>query len=121
MRSDHLNKHLKTHNPQTNKKVKEEKIKQNGQQATNPQQTKQVKVKQEKSELSPRMTIEEQMMYNNSLQNSVDYQTNVQQTVQTANNEQLFAIQNSHSFAPMLDRIDSAGNMVSGFAMPFYS
>lgn len=124
MRSDHLNKHMKTHNPQMNKKVKEEKSKQQTS-SSNKSSANLVKqeIKQEKQDLSPAA------MYNTNISSIDQYQTaaaaaaavaaNQLQPLTTSNNE-LF-LPNSHSFAPMLDNNNSlhAGNM--GFTMPYYS
>lgn len=110
MRSDHLNKHQKTHNPQTAKKVKEEKL---GKQPNGPPQVKSEKVKQEKLELSPASRLaEERMLYGPN-----DYQAN---SVQQAANGELFLQHPHHSFAPILDGAGLAGNGL-GFTMPYYS
>ena len=125
MRSDHLNKHLKTHNPQMSKKVKEEKNKpQNGQngQSVNNSNRKQLleKVKTEKQDLS---SAEERMMFNSNNSavvlpsidgNNGSYQA--QNLLASNTGGELFLPHPSHSFAPILD---NAGNM--GFTMPYYS
>lgn len=107
MRSDHLNKHQKTHNPQTAKKsVKDEKV-------GKPTTVKSEKVKQEKSELSPSARMaEERLLYGSN-----DYQTaGVQQTP----NGELFLQHPHHSFGPILDSAGLTGNGL-GFTMPYYS
>ena len=113
MRSDHLNKHQKTHNPQTAKKMKDEKP---GKQANGPSTplVKSEKVKQEKSDpLSPASRLaEERMLYGQN-----DYQAN---SVQQAANGELFLQHSHHSFAPILDGASLAGNGL-GFTMPYYS
>ena len=104
MRSDHLNKHQKTHNPQTAKKVKDEKV-------GKPAPLKAEKVKQEKSELSPRLA-DDRMLYGSN-----DYSA---ASVQQTPNGELFLQHPHHSFAPILDGAGLTGNGL-GFTMPYYS
>ena len=121
MRSDHLNKHLKTHSAQSTKKTKDEKgnKQNNGQQPTGLSQVKLEKVKQEKNEnLSPASRLNEERLMYNGVSNLDHYQTNIQHNVSTTSNSELF-LSHAHSFAPMLDSAGlSAGNM--GFTMPYY-
>lgn len=124
MRSDHLNKHMKTHNPQTAKKTKDEKgnKQQNnnsGQQTPtgNKQMDKTSKDKSMINELSQvtaaRLAVEERMMYNNNTIASsiVDYQT----TPNLSTNSDIF-LPHPHSFAPILDNANSMG-----YSMSYYS
>lgn len=118
MRSDHLNKHMKTHNPQTTKKVKEEKV---SKQQSNGQSSTEKKVKIEKSELSAAA-----LMYNHHSNNAmvVDYQNAPNLQTNNNNPNDLF-IPHPHSF-PMLDNASYAslpnnpmGSMGFNVTMPY--
>lgn len=126
MRSDHLNKHMKTHNPQTSKKIKEEKGKQSNGQSTNASNKLLEKVKVEKSDLSPvtaaRLAAEERMMYNsNSVASIGDYQAPTPNLSVTTNGDLFLPHHAHHSFAPMLDNASSLPGNAMGFTMPYYS